>query len=392
MVAGAEHRWHAALAREAADQGAGVAVTVVGDVSAHDDQVDARQVAAVVQQLLEHGSGVDAGGVRSGLAREVAVGQVQDAHGQAPGATRGAQARGEVRRGAGPLHGGDHLERQSRPGHTLPRRPRHGQLRHDGSALAWPGGLCVAAVAGPCCHGGVGTPVDMLWLRAGFEAAVVALGSVLDAEKEPVPDRLPVLGAQLVDPGRATSGPAMRAVRGVTARSRGAWEDLAGRRTAGSAAQAGSAAAARLRRCPSAARPNARQAGTSGATDRAVDALMDGLRLLFLDELHAHDPGDAMLVSPAGPGPAGPPRSPGGHLELPPARPAARPSAPRPGPAADRHDRRALRHPARRARRRPTSTGPRRRPDRLGADAQPPATAPVSLTRHGSCPCQGDAR
>ncbi len=35
----------------------------------------------------------------------------------------------------------------------------------------------------------------------------------------------------------------------------------------------------------------ARHAGASGATDRAVPALLDGVRLLFLDELHAHDPG-----------------------------------------------------------------------------------------------------
>lgn len=41
----------------------------------------------------------------------------------------------------------------------------------------------------------------------------------------------------------------------------------------------------------------ARQAGSPGAVGRAVDALLDGVRLLFLDELHAHDPGDAMLLS-----------------------------------------------------------------------------------------------
>ena len=79
------------MSREAADQGAGVAVArcgaVVSHVAAHHDQVDARQVAAVVQQLLEHGAGADAVSVRPELAREVAVGQVQDAHGQAPGAT-----------------------------------------------------------------------------------------------------------------------------------------------------------------------------------------------------------------------------------------------------------------------------------------------------------------
>ena len=41
----------------------------------------------------------------------------------------------------------------------------------------------------------------------------------------------------------------------------------------------------------------ARQSGAPRATDRAVDTLLDGVRLLFLDELHAHDPGDAMLLS-----------------------------------------------------------------------------------------------
>jgi cell division protein ZapE len=41
----------------------------------------------------------------------------------------------------------------------------------------------------------------------------------------------------------------------------------------------------------------ARLPGAPRATDRAVDTLLDGVRLLFLDELHAHDPGDAMLLS-----------------------------------------------------------------------------------------------
>lgn len=41
----------------------------------------------------------------------------------------------------------------------------------------------------------------------------------------------------------------------------------------------------------------AAQAGRPGAVDRAVDTLLEEVRLLFLNELHAHDPGDAMLLS-----------------------------------------------------------------------------------------------
>ncbi len=111
VVPGAEHRRHAALLSEATNQGPGDAVAprraVLGDVAAHHDQVHARQMPAVVQQLLEDDTSVDAVGIRSAVTREVAVGQVQDPHVQAPIAGRGAQARGGVRRGARPHHGGD---------------------------------------------------------------------------------------------------------------------------------------------------------------------------------------------------------------------------------------------------------------------------------------------
>lgn len=40
-----------------------------------------------------------------------------------------------------------------------------------------------------------------------------------------------------------------------------------------------------------------RHAKASGATDRAVSAMLSGVRLLIPDELHAHDPNRAMLLS-----------------------------------------------------------------------------------------------
>ena len=47
-------------------------------------------------------------------------------------------------------------------------------------------------------------------LRAGFDRAVTALGSVLDVEQEPVADRLALLGAQLHSSGRRHGGLAWR--------------------------------------------------------------------------------------------------------------------------------------------------------------------------------------
>jgi len=41
----------------------------------------------------------------------------------------------------------------------------------------------------------------------------------------------------------------------------------------------------------------ARDVGGSGALHRALDEALGDARVLFLDELHAHDPGDAMILS-----------------------------------------------------------------------------------------------
>jgi cell division protein ZapE len=41
----------------------------------------------------------------------------------------------------------------------------------------------------------------------------------------------------------------------------------------------------------------ARESGRPGALPRALDSLLEDVHVLFLDELHAHDPGDAMILS-----------------------------------------------------------------------------------------------
>jgi len=130
-------------------------------------------------------------------------------------------------------------------------------------------------------------------LRRGFDAAAAALDSVLDPEQQPAADRLARLGADL----GVRRLPLRRPPRGVylhgpVGRGKTWLVDVL-------LAQLPGQGVLRLHAYESARRLHAEvahQAGTSGAVDRAVDALLDGVRLLFLDELHAHDPGDAMLL------------------------------------------------------------------------------------------------
>jgi cell division protein ZapE len=140
----------------------------------------------------------------------------------------------------------------------------------------------------------------MQTLRAGFDRAVLALGSVLDVEQEPVADRLALLGTQLDDRGRRRWGRRWRRrvpsgvyLHGAVGRGKTWLVDLL-------LAQLPAEGVLRLHAYEAARslhRMFAQQSGAPGATDRAVDTLLDGVRLLFLDELHAHDPGDAMLLS-----------------------------------------------------------------------------------------------
>ena len=134
-------------------------------------------------------------------------------------------------------------------------------------------------------------------LRAGFDAAVVALGSVLDVEQARVADRLAVLGARMHDPGRRRwkrqPAPSGLYLHGSVGRGKTWLVDVL-------LAQLPASEVLRMHAYDAARQLHAgiaRHAGTSGATDRAVQSLLAGVRLLFLDELHAHDPGDAMLLS-----------------------------------------------------------------------------------------------
>lgn len=131
-------------------------------------------------------------------------------------------------------------------------------------------------------------------LRTGFDLAADRLGSVLDLEQRPAADALAALGARLA------------------ARRRWPWQEQRGVYLHGPVGRGktwlvdvllerlGDAGVRRLHAYEAARllhREFARQSGSPGATDRAVGVLLDGVRLLFLDELHAHDPGDAMLLS-----------------------------------------------------------------------------------------------
>jgi len=136
-------------------------------------------------------------------------------------------------------------------------------------------------------------------LRAGFGRAVAALDSVLDVEQEPVADRLALLGAQLGDRGKRRWGRRWRRVpsgvylHGPVGRGKTWLVDVL-------LDQLPAEGVLRLHAYEAARRLHrefARQSCAPGATDRAVDTLLDGVQLLFLDELHAHDPGDAMLLS-----------------------------------------------------------------------------------------------
>ena len=146
--------------------------------------------------------------------------------------------------------------------------------------------------------GTLSTAAAAAGLRAGFDRAAAALGSALDAEQAPVADALAALGAEVTRPARA---------RWWTRRRRPAGLYLHGPVGAGKTwlvdvlldqlpddvyRRVHVYAAARALHAGIAAR-----SGQSGALDGAVADVVGGARLVFLDELHAHDPGDAMILS-----------------------------------------------------------------------------------------------
>lgn len=142
-------------------------------------------------------------------------------------------------------------------------------------------------------------------LREAFDRAARDLGSALDREQQPAADVLAAVGASLLDvppvggAGRRLRRPPVRGayLHGPVGRGK-TWlvEVLAGHLAthlpAGAVLRVHAYEAARRLHRAVAAR-----AGTGGGLDGAITDLLAGARVLFLDELHAHDPGDAMLLS-----------------------------------------------------------------------------------------------
>ena len=135
-------------------------------------------------------------------------------------------------------------------------------------------------------------------LRAGFQRAAAALGSVLDVEQAPVADALAALGAEVTRPARARwwtrrRQPAGLYLHGPVGVGK-TWlvDVLLDQLPEGAYRRVHVYAAARALHAGIAAR-----CGQPGALDAAIAEVVGGARLVFLDELHAHDPGDAMILS-----------------------------------------------------------------------------------------------
>jgi cell division protein ZapE len=160
------------------------------------------------------------------------------------------------------------------------------------------------------------TPAKARLLRAALDDAAAALGSALDSGQRPAADALAALGARLA--GRAAGAPrtsrpaaATLAIRGLVGACRRPGRGLylhgeVGRgktwltTTMLDALATPDGALLRLHAFEAAQRLHAavaRRAGRPGALPQALDQVLGGARVLFLDELHAHDPGDAMILS-----------------------------------------------------------------------------------------------
>jgi cell division protein ZapE len=144
-------------------------------------------------------------------------------------------------------------------------------------------------------------------VRSAFDVAAAGLGSVLDKGQEPAAARLARLAGHLAgDPGggwarmmrwRRRPSPVGVYLHGPVGRGK-TW--LVDTLLAQLPPLVPRRAVLRVHVYDLARglhREVARRAGIPGAVDKAVDALLDGVRLVFLDELHAHDPGDAMLLT-----------------------------------------------------------------------------------------------
>lgn len=124
-------------------------------------------------------------------------------------------------------------------------------------------------------------------IRAAFDDAAAAMGSHLDPEQRPAAERLADLGAGLE--GRTTGvylhGPVGRGKTWLA-------DVLLAQLPEGTATRLHAYDAARQLH-----RGIARRSGGRGGLEAAIDDVVGGARVLFLDELHAHDPGDVVLLS-----------------------------------------------------------------------------------------------
>ncbi|WP_432507316.1 cell division protein ZapE [Kineococcus arenarius] len=139
-------------------------------------------------------------------------------------------------------------------------------------------------------------------LRRGFDTAASAVGSRLEPAQRIVAERLAKLGADVLHQQA-------RGHRGVLRRRTGPVQGVylhgaVGRGktwlTEALLHQLPAAGVLRLHAYDAARQLHAhvaRDVETPGAVQRAVSRLLDGVDLLYVDEFHAHDPGDAMLLA-----------------------------------------------------------------------------------------------
>lgn len=135
-------------------------------------------------------------------------------------------------------------------------------------------------------------------LSARLEAAAAAVGSTLDDGQRPAADALAAAGARLLRrrPTRPRR-PRWVYLFGDVGRGK-TW--LVDGLLAGLAADLETDAVLRVHAFDAARRLHAAVARASGEPAplrRALDELLGPVRVLFLDELHAHDPGDAMILA-----------------------------------------------------------------------------------------------